>query len=124
MTANGTLNHTRTKSPATNFIKYLLVITSLVLAAPVLADDKQAFIDECYSKHAANDYNSAFTGCKQLAEQGNAGAQSLLGLMFSNGKGTPKDNVMAYIWWNVAAAQGDEDAKKNRGTVEKNRCGA
>jgi len=64
MLADVTLEQARTKSPATHLIKHLLVITSLVLAAPVLADDKQALVYECYSKYEANDYNSAFPACK------------------------------------------------------------
>jgi TPR repeat protein len=47
-------------------------------------------------------------------------AQSSLGFMFRNGEGTPKDNVMPYVWLNVAAAQGHKDAKHNRGIIEKN----
>jgi TPR repeat protein len=39
--------------------------------------------------------------------------------MFYLGKGTPKDNVMAYVWWNIAAAQGNESAANNRGIIEK-----
>jgi TPR repeat protein len=46
-------------------------------------------------------------------------AQSSLGFMFRSGEGTLKDNVMIYVWLNVAAAQGHEDAKHNRGIIEK-----
>jgi TPR repeat protein len=38
--------------------------------------------------------------------------------MYINGNGTPKDNVMAYVWWNIASAQGDKGAEKNRGIIE------
>jgi TPR repeat protein len=40
------------------------------------------------------------------AEQGEAAAQSNLGLMCSNGEGVPEDDVLAYMWYNLAAAQG------------------
>ncbi len=39
--------------------------------------------------------------------------------MFYEGQGTPKDNVMAYVWWNIAAAHGNESAANNRGIIEK-----
>ena len=48
---------------------------------------------------------------------GDADAQSNLGIMHANGDGVPRSNVRAYIWWSVAAAQGQEDAKRNRGLV-------
>jgi TPR repeat protein len=51
------------------------------------------------------------------AKQGDADAQSNLGIMHANGDGVPQSNVRAYIWWSVAAAQGQEDAKRNRGLV-------
>jgi TPR repeat protein len=33
---------------------------------------------------------------------------------YLNGWGVPKDYVLAHMWWNLAAAQGDEEAVKNR----------
>ena len=47
-----------------------------------------------------------------------AEAQYNLGNMYGRGTGVPENNVMAYMWWNLAAAQGDEDAKKNKGIVQ------
>ena len=40
------------------------------------------------------------------ARQGLARAQHNLGLMYANGEGVPQDDVLAYAWWNLAAAQG------------------
>ena len=53
------------------------------------------------------------------AEQGNHFAQHNLGGMYYDGEGVPKDYVMAYMWWNLAGAQGYEDARTNLGNVEK-----
>jgi TPR repeat protein len=39
--------------------------------------------------------------------------------MYANGDGVPQNNVRGYIWWSVAAAQGEEDAKRNRDIVAK-----
>ena len=40
---------------------------------------------------------------------------SNLGGMYNLGKGgVPQDHVLAYMWWTLAAAQGDEDAQRNR----------
>jgi uncharacterized protein len=40
--------------------------------------------------------------------------------MYANGQGVPEDNVLAYMWFNLAAAQGDEDAKKGKGMISEN----
>ncbi len=55
------------------------------------------------------------------AEQGNPIAQYNLGLMYANGFGVPEDNVLAYMWYNLAAAQGGEAverAQSNKDTLE------
>jgi TPR repeat protein len=36
---------------------------------------------------------------------------------YLNGWGVPKDYVLAYMWWNLAAAQGHENAVKVRDLV-------
>jgi TPR repeat protein len=48
------------------------------------------------------------------AEQGLAHAQSNLGIQYYTGEGVPQNNVRAYVWWSVAAAQGHETARTNR----------
>lgn len=35
----------------------------------------------------------------------------------TNGQGVDQDNVEAYMWYNLAAAQGDEKAKTNKGII-------
>ena len=37
--------------------------------------------------------------------------------MYKNGHGVVQDYVTAHKWWNLAAAQGDEDARKKRDLV-------
>ena len=40
-------------------------------------------------------------------------------MLYHNGEGVPKDSVTAYAWWNIAAANGDDDAKRNKSIVSK-----
>ncbi len=42
---------------------------------------------------------------RALAEQGDAVAQLVLGVMYSNDEGTPHDYVQAHMWRNVAASR-------------------
>jgi hypothetical protein len=37
--------------------------------------------------------------------------------MYGKGQGVPKDYVLVYMWFNLAAAQGNEGAAGNRETV-------
>ena len=55
---------------------------------------------------------------RPLADQGDVRAQFILGVMYSNGEGVPEDDVLAYMWWNLAASQEDEDAQGNEDSVE------
>ena len=50
------------------------------------------------------------------AEQGDAEAQGNLGVMYGNGTGVPKDNLLAYMWWNIAGANG-QDVEENMGIL-------
>ncbi len=60
-----------------------------------------------------------FESTRTLADQGDVSAQFSLGFMYDNGMGVAQNDVMAYVWWSVSAAQGDEDARKNRDIVSK-----
>ena len=53
------------------------------------------------------------------AEQGIAKAQSNLGTMYGNGKGVLQDNVMAHMWLNIGAANGNELGGTNRDKIAK-----
>ncbi len=57
--------------------------------------------------------------CRVKADQGDAKAQSNLGMMYALGQGVIQSKVMAHMYWNIAAVSGDEDAIKYRGIVEK-----
>ena len=39
--------------------------------------------------------------------------------MYADGEGVPEDDVLAYMWYNLAAAQGDEIAQSNKGRLER-----
>ena len=45
------------------------------------------------------------------AEQGLAEAQLGLGILYEQGWGVPEDYVLAYAWYNLASAQGNEQAR-------------
>lgn len=57
------------------------------------------------------DYATAYSIWKPLAEEGLAGAQHNLGVLYRYGLGVEKDFSLAVKWFGRAAAQGDADAQ-------------
>ncbi len=53
----------------------------------------------------------------KAADQGNAGAQNNLGLMYANGQGVPQDYAEAVRWYRKAAEQGYASAQTNLGVM-------
>ena len=88
-----------------------LLLTNLFLAitlsSTVFADD---FSDIAVAFHKG-DYKTAMKLMKPLAEQGDAGAQYSLGLMYDEGRGVPKNNQQAVKWYRLAAEQGHASAQ-------------
>ena len=59
----------------------------------------------------SRDFATALRELKPLAEQGDAEAQMLLGLMYDEGQGVPKDGKTALKWFTLAAEQGESDSQ-------------
>ena len=56
---------------------------------------------------------------KALAEKGDAGSPNNLGLRYSKDEGVLSDDVTAYAWYNIAAANGNVDAKEAKVSLAK-----
>ncbi|MGO8831974.1 MAG: tetratricopeptide repeat protein [Roseiarcus sp.] len=70
------------------------------------------------------DYAEAAHWYRKAAEQGGARSQisqNILGSMYAEGKGVPQDLVLAHMWLNLAAAQGDERPADENAAQERNR---
>ena len=53
--------------------------------------------DEAVAAYERGDFATALRGFRSYAEQGDASAQSNLGLMYAIGEGIPEDTVNAYV---------------------------
>jgi TPR repeat protein len=73
--------------------------------------------EQSFAAAQRGDDRTAFAGFKKLAEQGNADAQYVLGLMYDAGRGTPKDERQAVTWYRKAAEQGYASAQLNLGLM-------
>ena len=72
-----------------------------------------------FDKVNKGDYVAALKEWRPLAEQGDAGAQYNLGVMYSKGQGVVQDYASAHIWFNVASANGDSEAQEVRDKLAK-----
>ena len=54
---------------------------------------------------------------RSAAEQGNANAQTGLGVMYASGEGVPQDYQEAVKWYRLAAEQGQASAQANLGAM-------
>ncbi len=83
-----------------------------MLGVPAWADF-QAGVDAA----KRGDYDTALKEFRLLAEQGDATAQTFLGLMYSSGEGVPQDDQEAVRWFRQAAGQGFGEAQYILGSM-------
>ena len=89
----------------------LVILTGLISSAgAVWAQDLNKGLKAAQS----GDFATAMKEWRPLAEQGLAGAQNNLGLMYDKGTGVLQDTIAAHMWFNIAAANGSPKAAGNR----------
>ena len=100
----------------------------LVLAHPVIArhhikvqgelsKSEQSYKDATRA-YRVGDYATAVMHLRPLAERGHKRAQGTLGWMYEAGKGVQRDYIMAFVWYDVAVANGHKKAHRNRNSAE------
>jgi uncharacterized protein len=68
-------------------------------------------MDEAQHAFDKKDYAKAFSLWRPLADQGDAGAQAALGIMYREGEGVSKDYEAALKWFRSSANQGNPDGE-------------
>ncbi len=86
-------------------MKYCALAVLLVAAQPAYAGFPAAI--EAYDQ---GDYALSFGETEPLAERGDMDAQFMLGFLYARGEGVARDPVRAYLWYALAASQGDRFA--------------
>ena len=96
-----------------------LLITFGVCAAVTVGSSSVAVAgwDEGIAAYQRGDYATALKEFEPLAEQGYAGAQYNLGLMYDKGHGFAQDYKQASQWYRKAAEQGFTNAQHNLGQL-------
>lgn len=77
----------------------------------------EAISKDATGKMMDYDLESAAGWFQRAAEQGHAGAQFNLGLLYAEGQGVPQDFAKAVEWFTKAAEQGNVDAQNNLGVM-------
>jgi TPR repeat protein len=90
----------------------LLAALLFLFAAPCLAGNAE---QQGKTPSAA----VAVSWWRVAADQGVANAQNALGHFYAAGMGVPPDDVAAYMWFSLAAAQGDQDSKQQLEAMNK-----
>jgi len=80
-----------------------------IAGALLLGFSMNAYSGVCYDFKATHEVN--FKSCKNQVKDGNPLDQLILAAMYDKGKGTPKNNKKAFVWYKKAANQGLADAQ-------------
>ena len=94
-------------------MKKQMIVGGLIVAAQMLAIAGAIAgpWEDGMASYNRGDYVPAIRLLRPLAEQGNAKAQSVLGVMYRRGEGVARSSVRAFIWLSRAAARGDARAR-------------
>jgi tetratricopeptide (TPR) repeat protein len=71
--------------------------------------------DAAYAAYQKGDYSTALRHLRPLADQGDARAQFVLGVMYAEGQGVPQDYAEAVKWYRRAANHSHAQAQYNLG---------
>jgi hypothetical protein len=104
-----------------NFVRSIFLAVTLVVSSGSVATAQD--FDKGYAAYQAGDYATALAEWRPLAEQGDALAQFVLGVMYNDGEGVPQDNAEAVKWYRLAAEQGNDSGQLNLGLMYNNGWG-
>ena len=74
-------------------------------------------LEDGIAAYQRGDFATALRLFQPLAEQGDASAQSNLGVMYEQGRGVAQNYREAMRWFRLAAMQGDASAQSNLGVM-------
>ena len=95
-------------------------LAALLIVASLGGSSVAGPFEDADSAYGRGDYATALRLLRPLAEQGHAGAQYNLGIMYANGRGVTQGYAEAVTWYRKAADQGHAGAQNNLGIMYAN----
>ena len=96
-----------------------VVMAALLLAMTAAIPARAGDVEDC--DNGANLLKTeparAAAACRRLADQGDAHAQSILGVLYAYGEGVPQDYAEAAKWYRKATDQGHAKAQYHLGLM-------
>ena len=90
-------------------MKHVVHLAAIILAGLAVAP-AQADFPAAIAAYDGGDYATAFSESMVDAARGDGDAQYLVGFLYFRGEGVAVDLVRAYLWFSLAADQGDRFA--------------
>src|SRR3989442_11068146 len=90
-------------------------LAAFFLAASLSLPSIASPSEDADAAYKNGDYASARRLWHELAQQGDASAQTHLGVMYRDGRGVPRDDQQAVEWFRKAAEQGNAIGQANLG---------
>jgi TPR repeat protein len=91
-------------------VRFVIAALFTIIFNAALAGD----LEDGVAAMDRKDYKTALAKFRSAAQQGNARAQSNLGVLYFEGQGVLQDYTRAHMWFNIAAIAGDKDSVTNR----------
>ena len=88
-----------------------LLLLFAALHGGALSPATAADFDKGLAAYKAGDYQTALAEWRPLAEAGDVNAQTMLGLVYAEGKGVPQEHAEAAKWFRRAATRGHAEAQ-------------
>ncbi len=86
----------------------IVVVTAVVAACAPTQKNEDAEVEASalygVMLYAEGDYTAALERVRPWAEQGNTSGMLMISVMYLDGKGVPRDGVLAYMWASLGAA--------------------
>src|SRR6516162_11000778 len=95
-------------------LKILRTLIIVLLLTASGSDVSAGPLEDGIAAYQRGDFAAALRLFQPLAEQGDASAQSNLGVMYEQGRGVAQNYREAMRWFRLAAMQGDASAQSNR----------
>jgi TPR repeat protein len=93
------------------------VVLGFLLACVIPAG---AGVDDAVQAYLRGEFDKAAILLRPVAEQGNAQAQTYMGILYEQGEGVPQDYAESVKWYRLAAEQGMADAQYYLGNMYRN----